>query len=567
MKRSSLIFLIIASVFVFHADSAEAKSFVEQVVHTVTNPGEVISDEAKRIAEDAKKAAEAATKALADAAEATRKAIADVAEAATKALADAAEATRKAIADAAEATRKALADAAEVARKAADIAKAAVEVAKVALTQTVEALRQTVKVTLSAGINVVVAPIEWAGGQIVRSVTCNRYADAVTGGGAEKICEQAKNLTNDANCKLGSPGVNPFSYCPNNGGVSGITDNVNDTCPTPPCIPTPEIVPSNLQAKAISSTRIDLTWQDNAGGNYVFYIQRRQAGESDWSNLHGADPLNRKFGTSYSNFNLTPRTTYEYRVGIGFPDRKYSQSASARTLDGAPFCGDNSCDTGETAASCSADCSNAACGNNVCEVTESPTSCPADCTTATTKISIVSSPIQQCDTITLSPIDTRGFEYSIVRDGQVIAKLPASQTSFTDKGLALHRNYTYYIRIPDPNPDPNLYIQSDSGPITAYTSCLPECSFGVKEKSVVQFGKTNLAWQCKYTDVADNGQGCVIENSKTGQKFTNLSGAGNLDVTVSETADYTLTCRNVDGSVPLQQKIEVFQPAIKEVKP
>ena len=57
MKRFSLIFLIIASVFVFHVDSAEAKSFVEQVVHTVTNPGEVISDEAKRIAEDAKKAA------------------------------------------------------------------------------------------------------------------------------------------------------------------------------------------------------------------------------------------------------------------------------------------------------------------------------------------------------------------------------------------------------------------------------------------------------------------------------------------------------------------------------
>ncbi|HET6564002.1 MAG TPA: hypothetical protein VFG52_01210, partial [Xanthomonadales bacterium] len=50
-----------------------------------------------------------------------------------------------------------------------------------------------------------------------------------------------------------------------------------------------------------------------------------------------------------------------------------------------PYCGDNKCNAGETAASCSLDCGAppppAVCGNNVCEATESCSSCSADCGT------------------------------------------------------------------------------------------------------------------------------------------------------------------------------------------
>src|SRR5690349_901256 len=42
-----------------------------------------------------------------------------------------------------------------------------------------------------------------------------------------------------------------------------------------------------------------------------------------------------------------------------------------------PVCGDHTCETGETAQTCPADCTT--CGNNVCDAGETAQSCPADC--------------------------------------------------------------------------------------------------------------------------------------------------------------------------------------------
>ena len=48
-------------------------------------------------------------------------------------------------------------------------------------------------------------------------------------------------------------------------------------------------------------------------------------------------------------------------------------------------CGDGFCNTGETAASCPADCATNNCGNGTCDAGETKASCPADCGTTTNK--------------------------------------------------------------------------------------------------------------------------------------------------------------------------------------
>jgi flagellin-like protein len=47
-----------------------------------------------------------------------------------------------------------------------------------------------------------------------------------------------------------------------------------------------------------------------------------------------------------------------------------------------PFCGDGTCNNGETSSSCSVDCPviSPVCGNGICELGETVASCPADCT-------------------------------------------------------------------------------------------------------------------------------------------------------------------------------------------
>jgi Zn-dependent metalloprotease len=69
-------------------------------------------------------------------------------------------------------------------------------------------------------------------------------------------------------------------------------------------------VPSNLVATAASSTRIDLTWNDNSANEVGFKVERKKAG--------GAYALVATVGTDIHNYSnttgLTANTTYTYRV-------------------------------------------------------------------------------------------------------------------------------------------------------------------------------------------------------------------------------------------------------------
>jgi transcriptional regulator CtsR len=96
----------------------------------------------------------------------------------------------------------------------------------------------------------------------------------------------------------------------------------------------PPNTPSDLIATPISSSQINLTWQDNSGDETGFKIERKTAAGGTYSQLAtvGANV------TSYSNTLLSANTTYYYRLraynAVGNSD--YSNEASATTLPPPP---------------------------------------------------------------------------------------------------------------------------------------------------------------------------------------------------------------------------------------
>ena len=68
--------------------------------------------------------------------------------------------------------------------------------------------------------------------------------------------------------------------------------------------------PSSLTATAVSSSGIDLSWQDNSINETGFRVQRQRDGSSDWVPV-GTAPAN---ATNFSDAGLLPGTRYRYRV-------------------------------------------------------------------------------------------------------------------------------------------------------------------------------------------------------------------------------------------------------------
>ncbi len=95
----------------------------------------------------------------------------------------------------------------------------------------------------------------------------------------------------------------------------------------------PPNAPSNLIANTISSSQINLTWQDNSSDETGFKIERK-TGTGSYSQIAtvGANV------TSYSNSGLSTGTTYYYRVRAynAAGNSNYSNEVSATTLPPPP---------------------------------------------------------------------------------------------------------------------------------------------------------------------------------------------------------------------------------------
>jgi subtilisin family serine protease len=87
--------------------------------------------------------------------------------------------------------------------------------------------------------------------------------------------------------------------------------------------------PSNLSASAISKSRIDLSWQDNASNETGFKIERKKASDTSYIVIAEAGSNT----TSYSDTGLSAGTTYSYRIKAynSSGESSYSNEASAAT--------------------------------------------------------------------------------------------------------------------------------------------------------------------------------------------------------------------------------------------
>ncbi|MCB0162587.1 MAG: DNRLRE domain-containing protein [Anaerolineae bacterium] len=94
--------------------------------------------------------------------------------------------------------------------------------------------------------------------------------------------------------------------------------------------PTPPNPPSLLTATGISTSQINLSWQDNSNDETGFKIERSLNGLSGWIQI-ATRPAN---ATTYSSTGLLCNTTYYYRVRAynGSENSTYSNIANAKTL-------------------------------------------------------------------------------------------------------------------------------------------------------------------------------------------------------------------------------------------
>jgi probable HAF family extracellular repeat protein len=165
--------------------------------------------------------------------------------------------------------------------------------------------------------------------------------------------------------------------------------------------------PTDLQAQAVSSSEVRLTWRDNSNDETGFEIQRRLRESTGYTTVARL-PANM---TTFTDKVLSPKTAYTYRVrAVDTPGQRvsdWSNEASVTTLE-------------ETVAA------------------------PSDLRAR----AISSHQIQL--TWKDNSSNEAGFEVWRVREGEerftLVKKVPANTAAYTDAGLQPQTTYTYVVR-------------------------------------------------------------------------------------------------------------------------
>jgi PKD repeat protein len=132
-------------------------------------------------------------------------------------------------------------------------------------------------------------------------------------------------------------GVSPSStyryrvYAVGIGGNSGYSNVAVATTPAPP---PPPAAPTNVTATAVSTSQINLSWQDNSSDEWGFVVERCVgAGCTNFGSLSTLSPNT----TTYTDAGLSSNTTYRYRLSsYNNWGRSYSDASQATTADQLP---------------------------------------------------------------------------------------------------------------------------------------------------------------------------------------------------------------------------------------
>jgi len=256
----------------------------------------------------------------------------------------------------------------------------------------------------------------------------------------------------------------------NKGGFSGYSNEAEATT-----LPNPPVAPDNLSATVMSSSRINLTWQDNATNEDSFKIERGSTG-SPYAEVArvGADIRN------YADNGLTPVTTYFYRV------------AAANTGGASGY-------------------------SNEASATTRPTPPLAPANLSATTVSNTQIDLAWQDKSTNE--DSFKIERKLGAAGvfKQIVKLGANVKNFSDAGLAPNTSYFYRVRATNTG-GPSGYSNE------AGTATLPNAPFAPARLRAVPLSQTqvNLAW----ADSSNNETGFKIERKTITDNYTQIATLG-----------------------------------------